>query len=142
MVWYCFLSIKKGGKAMQRAVSEGGLSSSDIDYVNAHATGTELGDVAEAAAIGSITGGDTPVSSLKGHLGHTLGAAGVLELIGVLEMLERQEIIPTRNLDNIDPRCKSANLVTERCQTGIRTVLKNNFALGGVNTSIAITRTS
>ena len=129
------------GRAMQKAMSEAGLESSEVDYVNAHATGTELGDIAEAMAIGTVTGGDTPVSSLKGHLGHTLGAAGALELIGVLEMLERQEIIATRNLDNIDPRCKSANLVTSKRKTGMNTVLKNNFALGGVNTSIAITRT-
>ena len=128
------------GRAMSNAMAEAGLKPEDIDYVNAHATGTELGDIAEATAIGSVISEKTPVSSFKGHLGHTLGAAGSLELIGVLEMLARQEIIATRNLDNIDSRCKSAYLVTENRKAKINTVLKNNFALGGVNTSLAITR--
>jgi 3-oxoacyl-[acyl-carrier-protein] synthase II len=127
-------------RAMTKAMQEGGLRAEDIDYVNAHATGTELGDIAEAAAICSAVDGDTPVSSFKGHLGHTLGAAGALELIAVLEMLERQEIIPTRNLERIDPRCAVANLETTRRKANINAILKNNFALGGVNTSLAIKR--
>lgn len=127
-------------RAMEKAMAEGGLSAYDIDYVNAHATGTELGDVAEAAAIGAVVDGQTPVSSLKGHLGHTLGAAGALETIGVLEMMQRQEIIPTGNLENVDPLCGIAHLETEKRPWNISTVLKNNFALGGVNTSLAIKR--
>lgn len=126
--------------AMQKAMQEGGLSPENIDYVNAHATGTELGDIAEATAICQAVNGETPVSSFKGHLGHTLGAAGTLELIAVLEMMERQEIIPTRNLKEVDPRCSSANLVKSKELLPITTVLKNNFALGGVNTSLAIRR--
>lgn len=126
--------------AMKKAMLEGGLTPEDIDYVNAHATGTELGDIAEATAICQAVNGETPVSSFKGHLGHTLGAAGTLELIAVLEMMERQEIIPTRNLKVIDPRCSSANLVKSKERLPITTVLKNNFALGGVNTSLAIRR--
>jgi 3-oxoacyl-[acyl-carrier-protein] synthase II len=127
-------------RAMARAMKEGGLNSVDIDYVNAHATGTELGDIAEAAAIGKVVDSQTPVSSLKGHLGHTLGAAGALEMIGVLEMMQRQQIIPTGNLENVDPRCGAANMVTEQQEAPVTTVLKNNFALGGVNTSLAIKR--
>lgn len=131
---------KSMARAMQKAMIEGGLRSTDIDYVNAHATGTELGDIAEATAIGNVVDGETPVSSFKGHLGHTLGAAGALETIAVLEMLERQEIIPTRNLDQVDDRCAVARLETTRRKAAITTVLKNNFALGGVNTSLAIKR--
>lgn len=129
-------------RAMVKAMNEGGLRPEDIDYVNAHATGTELGDIAEAAAIAKAVNGETPVSSFKGHLGHTLGAAGALELIGVLEMLKRQEILPTRNLKQVDPRCAAANLVTTLQASSLDTVLKNNFALGGVNTSLAIRRCS
>ncbi|WP_163335675.1 beta-ketoacyl synthase [Desulfopila sp. IMCC35008] len=127
-------------RAMAKAMEEGGLNGADIDYVNAHATGTELGDIAEATAIAQVVDSQTPVSSLKGHLGHTLGAAGALEMIGVLEMMQRQQIIPTGNLENIDARCGQACLVTERRDAPVTTVLKNNFALGGVNTSLAIKR--
>ncbi len=127
-------------QAMHNAMTEAGLRPEDIDYVNAHATGTELGDIAEAVAIGKVVDGKTPVSSFKGHLGHTLGAAGALEMIVLLEMMERQEIIPTRNLKQIDDRCVGARLETERRKAAITTVLKNNFALGGINTSLAISR--
>lgn len=129
-------------RAMANALAEANLRSDDIDYVNAHATGTELGDIAEATAVTKAVNSQTPVSSFKGHLAHTLGAAGALELIGVLEMLERQEIIPTRNLDAIDSRCSLANLVTEKAQAKLTNILKNNFALGGVNTSLVIRRVS
>ncbi len=126
--------------AMLRAMGEAGLAAADIDYVNAHATGTELGDIAEASAIVAAVDGRTPVSSLKGHIGHTLGAAGVLELMVVLEMFARQQLIPTRNLEHIDQRCAVANLVTTMQPARLETVLKNNFALGGINTSLAIRR--
>lgn len=127
-------------RAMSKAMAEAGLQAEDIDYVNAHATGTELGDIAEAAAIATAVDSLTPVSSFKGHLSHTLGAAGALELIAVLEMFVKQELIPTRNLERIDPRCNMAQLITTRKQAKLRTILKNNFALGGVNTSLAIRR--
>ena len=127
-------------RAMQRAMGEASLAGSDIDYVNAHATGTDLGDVAEACAIASVVDSKTPVSSFKGHIGHTLGAAGSLEMMILLEMLAKNEVIPTRNLDSIDPRCSVVQLQREVSSIALNTVLKNNFALGGVNTSIAIRR--
>jgi 3-oxoacyl-[acyl-carrier-protein] synthase II len=131
---------KSMARAMQRAMAEAGLSGSDIDYVNAHATGTDLGDVAEACAIASVVDSKTPVSSFKGHIGHTLGAAGSLEMMILLEMLSKNEVIPTRNLNTIDARCSVAQLPKEVSSVSLNTVLKNNFALGGVNTSIAIRR--
>lgn len=125
-------------RAMQRALKEANLQPGDVDYVNAHATGTELGDIAEACAIIQAVDRFTPVSSMKGHIGHTLGAAGALELITVLEMMSRQEIVPTRNLRDVDPKCSVASLVTKMQAAKLQTVLKNNFALGGVNTSLVI----
>jgi len=131
---------KSMSRAMQKAMQEGGLDVADVDYINAHATGTELGDIAEATAICEAVNGETPVSSFKGHIGHTLGAAGSLELIGVLEMLERQQLIPTRNLEEIDPKCAIASIFRTQRETSLQTVLKNNFALGGVNTTLALRR--
>ncbi len=127
-------------KAMRNALVEAGINNDEIDYVNAHATGTERGDTAEASAIMTAVGGNTPVSSFKGHIGHTLGAAGSLETIILLEMLKRQEAIPTLNLKEPDPDCSSVRLLTAREKMKLNTVLKNNFALGGVNTSLAIRR--
>ncbi|MDP3478268.1 MAG: beta-ketoacyl-[acyl-carrier-protein] synthase family protein, partial [Desulfoprunum sp.] len=103
---------------------------------NAHATGTEQGDKAEAAAILEAIGDTCPVSSFKAHIGHTLGAAGALESIILLEMLLRQEIIPTRNLQEADPECTIVNLIKSIEKRRLCTVIKNNFALGGVNTAL------
>jgi 3-oxoacyl-[acyl-carrier-protein] synthase II len=126
--------------AMENALREAGVPGAGIDYVNAHATGTLQGDIAEAAAINKTVGSDVPVSSFKGHIGHTLGAAGGLETIILLEMMRRQEIIPTLNLDNPDPQCGNISLPREIEPRRIDTVIKNNFALGGVNTSLVFRR--
>lgn len=123
-------------RAMLAAMEEAGVLPTDIDYVNAHATGTEQGDKAEAAAILEAIGDTCPVSSFKAHIGHTLGAAGALESIILLEMLLRQEIIPTRNLQEADPECTIVNLIKSIEKRRLCTVIKNNFALGGVNTAL------
>ena len=125
-------------RAMTGALTEAGLAAADIDYVNAHATGTEIGDVAEAKAIQLALGANVAVSSQKGHLGHTLGAAGSLETILLLEMLERQEILPTLNLVNPDPACCCVYLPQEIEKRRLDLVVKNNFALGGVNTALVL----
>ncbi len=125
-------------RAMLNSLQENGVAPEEIDYVNAHATGTELGDIAESAAIHSVLGEKTPVSSLKGHIGHTLGAAGSLETIVLLEMIKRQEVIPTRNLINPAPQCEQINLLRKTKKHKIHTVLKNNFALGGVNAALVL----
>lgn len=127
-------------KAMTNAMEEAGVIGNDIDYVSAHATATKTGDKAEALAIFNVVGAEAPVSSIKGHIGHTLGAAGSLESIVLLEMLKRQEVVPTRNLDTIDPDCAMINLVKKTTKLKLQTVLKNNFALGGVNTSLVLRR--
>jgi 3-oxoacyl-[acyl-carrier-protein] synthase II len=127
-------------KAMRQALDEAGVKPSEIDYVNAHATGTLQGDIAESLAIAETFGLDTPVSSFKGHIGHTLGAAGALETVILLEMIKRQELFPTLHLENPDPQCAGIDLVREIKTYKIDTVLKNNFALGGVNAALVLRR--
>lgn len=123
---------------MQFALDDAGLEPSAVDYVNAHATGTEQGDIAEAEAIGKLFGTEIPVSSLKGHLGHTMAASGAIELAGCIGMLQQQRLIATRNLETIDPRC--AGILHVRAQQGgdLKVILKNNFAMGGVNSTLVI----
>ncbi len=129
-------SSKAMAGVMTSALHEAGIGIDDVDYINAHATGTEQGDQAEAEAIGAVAGPDVPVSSLKGHFGHTLGASGALESILVLEMMQRNEILPTLNLKEVDQSCKGINHIQEITSSPVKAVVKNNFALGGVNVAI------
>ncbi len=126
--------------AMMQALQDADVNAAEVDYVNAHATGTAVGDVTEARAIESVVGRDVPVSSLKGHLGHTLGAAAALETIVLLEMFRRQEVLPTLNLEEPDPECERISLLLQREERTLNTILKNNFALGGVNASLLLRR--
>jgi 3-oxoacyl-[acyl-carrier-protein] synthase II len=123
------------------ALDDAGLTPSDIAYVNAHATATDVGDIAESNAIHSVFGGETPVSSFKGNFGHLMGACGVVEVIGCLGMLARNSIAPSANLTELDPRCAPLNYVPSTPQTlGSGVILKNSFAFGGINASLIIGR--
>ncbi len=108
----------------------------EIDYINAHATGTLQGDRAEAGALREIFGGSVPVSSLKGYIGHTLGASGAIELIASLIMMEKGIIYPTLNLDEAAPDCRGIGHVMSPLRKEINTILKNCFAFGGVNAAL------
>ena len=121
---------------MRSALASAGLSAGEIDYVNAHAAGTFQGDSEEAAAIAEVFGNEVPVSSLKGHLGHTLGASGAIELIATLLMMRNQLLIPTRNLDHIAPDCEGIRCITTPLKQGIKTFIKNSFAFGGINSAL------
>ncbi|UCF94442.1 MAG: beta-ketoacyl-[acyl-carrier-protein] synthase family protein [Desulfobacterales bacterium] len=127
-------------RCMRAALQDGGVAPEAIDYVNAHATATEQGDIAECEAIHRIFGENTPVSSFKGHLGHALAASGALELAAVVGMLNRTCLIPTLNLENVDPRCAQIRHVRQVANANLNTVIKNNFALGGVNSSLVLRR--
>ena len=122
---------------MRTALDCAKLSPQDIGYVSAHATGTPQGDAAEAQAIGSVFGGDVPVSSLKGNMGHTLGASGPIELAATIEMMHAGVIQPTHNLDEIDPACGGVDHVREKRAAKFSAFLKNSFAFGGINSAIA-----
>lgn len=125
---------------MRKALTDAGLEPRDVDYVNAHATATILGDIEESRAIYQIFGKDVPVSSLKGHLGHTMAASGGLEMIATIHMMNRNYVVPTLNLENPDDMCKKINLTQKLENREIRCALKNNFALGGVNSSVVLRR--
>jgi len=123
---------------MQLALQDAGLTVADIDYVNAHATGTEQGDIAEAKAIQQLFADRVPVSSLKGHLGHTMAASGAIELAGCVGMLQQQQLIATLNLEQIDERCTGIDHLQQNCAQPVKTILKNNFAMGGINSTIIL----
>lgn len=123
------------------ALKSAGLNPNDIDYINAHATGTVIGDGSEAEAIGVVfKSNKVPVSSFKGHFGHTLGASGVLELIAVLKMIETDSVIPTLNLNEPDEKCRHLNHVRKIENRKINIIIKNSFAFGGINTVLIIKR--
>lgn len=123
---------------MKNALSDAGLKPQDVDYINAHATATIQGDIEESRAIYDIFREDVLVSSLKGHLGHTMAASGSLELIATINMMNRNCVIPTLNLENPDDLCKIINLAQRSENMRIRYALKNSFALGGVNSTLIL----
>jgi 3-oxoacyl-[acyl-carrier-protein] synthase II len=126
-------------QCMGQALKQAGLEAKDIDYINAHATSTIHGDQEEAAAIRDLFGDSVPVSSMKGHIGHTLGAAGAIELIISLVMMQQSVIFPTLNLEHIDTECGAINHVAEIREEQVRCLLKNAFAFGGINATLICT---
>jgi 3-oxoacyl-[acyl-carrier-protein] synthase II len=121
---------------MQQALSEAAVSVKEIDYINAHATATIQGDMEEAEAVRELFGDKVPISSLKGNIGHTLGASGAIELAATLKMMEEGVIYPTLNLENIAQDCEGIQHVMEPVKKVVRTILKNGFAFGGINAAI------
>lgn len=125
-------------ECMRLALEDAGVSSSELDYINAHATGTLQGDVAEAEAIRRLVGDRVPVSSLKGHLGHTMAASGAIELSASIGMMRYGELVATRNLRQIDEKCSGLYHLQQNQKAQLKFVLKNNFAMGGINSTVII----
>jgi 3-oxoacyl-[acyl-carrier-protein] synthase II len=128
-------------QAMQLALDDAGLQPQVIGYVNAHGTATEQGDIAESQATHAVFGERMPISSLKSYMGHTLGACGALEAWMTVEMMRSEWFAPTLNLERLDPRCGMLDYITgsgRRLQTGV--AMSNNFAFGGINTSLIFGR--
>lgn len=125
-------------KTMCLALKRANVQPEKINHVNAHATATIIGDIEESKAIFNVFSDKVPVSSLKGHFGHSLAACGLVELIASIKMLEQQVIIPTRNLHCKEPKCANILLPQKLVHDQIRTVISNNFAFGGINTSMVI----
>jgi len=129
-------------RVMRMSLESAGVPASEIKYVNAHGTATEHGDIAESQATYRIFGDRAPVSTLKGHFGHTLGACGALESWATIQMMHNGWFAPTRNLRTVDERCGALDYIQSEGRTlDIGLAMNNNFAFGGINTSLIFART-
>ena len=130
-------------QAMRLALVDARITPDSVGYVNAHGTATEQGDLAESQATAEVLGPRMPISSLKSYMGHTLGACGALEAWMTIEMMREGWFAPTLNLEEVDPRCGALDYITgdgRLIETDI--VMSNNFAFGGINTSLIFRRWS
>ncbi|MBI3897958.1 MAG: beta-ketoacyl-ACP synthase [Gammaproteobacteria bacterium] len=127
--------------AMELALKDAGLPASAIGYVNAHGTATDRGDIAESRATHQVFGSRIPISSLKSYIGHTLGACGSIEAWLTIEMMRNGWYSPTINLDDIDPACAELQYIRgDGAVMQNEHVMSNNFAFGGINTSLVFKR--
>ncbi len=123
--------------ALELALKDAGISPDDIGYVSAHGTGTIAGDLAESNATEAIFKRKVPISSLKSYTGHTLGACGSIEAIIAIEMMRRNWYHPTLNLNEVDPECGKLDYIqNEGREIKTNLIMSNNFAFGGINTSL------
>ncbi|WP_109478012.1 beta-ketoacyl-ACP synthase [Paraburkholderia sp. C35] len=128
-------------RAMQLALEDAKLDAKAIAYVNAHGTSTDRGDIAESEATAQTFGERMPISSLKSYVGHTLGACGALEAWWTIEMMKRNWYAPTLNLTDVDPACAPLDYIKgEGRHIDAEYVMSNNFAFGGINTSLIFRR--
>ena len=132
-------------RCMTAALESAQLQPADVGYVNAHSTGTPAGDPAEARALRRVFGNHIdrlPVSATKSMTGHLLGAAGAVEAILTLASLESGLLLPTRNLDRIDPECELDHVRGEARRARVSVALSNSFGFGGTNASLILGRVS
>lgn len=128
-------------RVMQLALDSADLDAGAIGYVSAHGTATQRGDIAESHATRNVFGEHVPISSLKSYMGHTLGACGALESWLAIEMMNNGWFAPTINLENVDPECAELDyIVGDGRELDVEYVVNNNFAFGGINTSLIFRR--
>ncbi len=130
-------------RAMRVALSQGGLASEDVDYINAHGTGTSANDATETRAIRALFGAHADrlaVSSTKSMHGHALGAGGAIELVAVIGALREGVVPPTINYLGPDPECDLNVVPNTAQQRPVRAALSNSFAFGGLNAVLALRR--
>ena len=126
---------------VRMALDQAQVAPSAIGYISAHGTGTTRGDIAESQATARIFGNKTPISSLKSYFGHTLGACGAVEALTTIKMMHEGWFHPTLNLKTVDPECGDLDyIVGEKRLIDTDLVVTNNFAFGGINTSIVLKR--
>ncbi|NND00087.1 MAG: beta-ketoacyl-ACP synthase [Gammaproteobacteria bacterium] len=127
-------------KAMHLSLADAGVSGDDIGYVSAHGTATEHGDIAESWATYNALG-RKPISSLKSYTGHTLGACGAFELWCTIKMMNEGWFAPTLNLQQVDSRCADLDYIRATpTELDTPVIMSNNFAFGGINTSLIVRR--
>jgi 3-oxoacyl-[acyl-carrier-protein] synthase II len=130
-------------EAVRMCLANAGVVPGDVGYVNAHGTGTKLGDIAEASALRTVFGADGPaVSSTKGVTGHLLGAAGAVEAVATVLAVSRSLAPPTANLDDPDPQCELDHVRKAARSGRYEVALSNSFAFGGHNVSLLFARAS
>ncbi len=127
--------------ALRLALEDAELDPNAIGFVSGHGTATEWGDIAETQATNAVFGSQMPIHSLKSYFGHSLGACGAMEAWLGVEMMCANEFFPTINLNNVDERCGDLDYVMDEC-VNIETeyLMSNNFAFGGINTSLIFRR--
>jgi 3-oxoacyl-[acyl-carrier-protein] synthase II len=128
-------------RAMALALKDGGLKPTDVDYINAHGTSTELNDLTETQAIHTVFGDHSRfllVSSTKSMIGHLLGAGGVVELVSTVMMLREGWVHPTINLEDPDPRCDLDYVPGSGRDAAIRVAISNSLGFGGHNVALAV----
>jgi 3-oxoacyl-[acyl-carrier-protein] synthase II len=128
------------GNVMNLALENANLTPQDIGYINAHATSTQKGDIEESHATYKIFGKDVPISSTKSYMGHLLGGCGVVESIISIMALNEHLLPANKNLDNVDPQCADLDYIREHREEAIENVMSNNFAFGGINTSLIFSK--
>jgi len=128
-------------RVMELSLADAGLGPEAIGYVSAHGTATDRGDIAESHATHNVFGDNTPISSIKSYMGHTLGACGALESWLAIEMMNNGWFAPTINLDNVDPECAPLDYIRGAGRKlDVEYIMNNNFAFGGINTSLIFRR--
>ena len=135
---------ERQAECMRLALERAGLKPSDINILNAHATATQLGDIQECKALRKVFGGEKAVwiNNTKSFIGHTMGAAGTLELSGNLPAFEDRLVHPTINLDVLDPECSLENIVTgePRRLDRVDYIMNNSFGMFGINSVLIVKR--
>lgn len=128
---------------MRRALKDAGHAPEDVDYVNAHATATQLGDVAETRAIKQVFGeraSSLPISATKSMVGHAMGGAGAIGALAAVMAIHHGVIHPTINYETPDPECDLDYVPNTARKASVRLALSNSFAFGGHNAVLAFRR--
>src|SRR5262249_15243084 len=127
--------------AIQAALDDAGIAPQEVNYVNAHATSTPVGDKGEAKALKMVFGDhvrNLPVSSTKSMTGHLLSAAAAIEALACLAAIERQRIPPAINLDTPDPECDLCHVPNQAIERSVSIAISNSFGFGGSNTTLVL----
>lgn len=130
-------------RAIEAALDDAKLSPNDIQYINAHGTGTQLNDITETKTIKQVFGDrsyDIPISAQKAMTGHTIGAAGALEIIATALSLKQGVLLPTINLHYPDPACDLDYIANQARHQRVDIALSNHFAFGGANAALIVQR--